>query len=185
REEYKNKSIPQLLKEQLNQDKYYFINEGGYGPLGVEGAKTILSEIQVNDYTHILAAVGTGTTLAGIISAALKGQSIIGISVLKNNLSVPSEIMDLLPPEKHMQFLINHDFHFGGYAKYTPGLTSFMNEWFLTTGIPSDFVYTGKLFYGANELIRANYFPNGSKLLIIHSGGLQGNRSLSNGTLIF
>ena len=75
--------------------------------------------------------------------------------------------------------------HFGGYAKHQPALLQFMNEFYRQTGIPSDFVYTGKLFYAINDLVEKNYFPAGSKLLLIHSGGLQGNESLATGSLIF
>jgi len=78
-----------------------------------------------------------------------------------------------------------HDYHFGGYAKHQPALFRFMNEFYQQTGIPSDFVYTGKLFYAISDLISKNYFPPGSKLLLIHSGGLQGNISLPDRTLIF
>ncbi|MGZ5219869.1 MAG: 1-aminocyclopropane-1-carboxylate deaminase, partial [Chitinophagaceae bacterium] len=71
------------------------------------------------------------------------------------------------------------------YAKHQPALLGFMNEFYKQTRIPSDFVYTGKLFYAISDLIGKNYFPAGSKLLVIHSGGLQGNISLPPGTLIF
>jgi 1-aminocyclopropane-1-carboxylate deaminase/D-cysteine desulfhydrase-like pyridoxal-dependent ACC family enzyme len=60
-----------------------------------------------------------------------------------------------------------------------------MNEFFKTTSIPSDFVYTGKLFYGILDMIKNSLFPYGSNILLIHSGGLQGNLSLPKGTLIF
>ena len=78
-----------------------------------------------------------------------------------------------------------HDYHFGGYAKWEPRLIYFMNEYYRQTSIPSDFVYTGKLFYGISDLAAKKYFPPGSRLLLIHSGGLQGNQSLDKGTLIF
>ena len=60
-----------------------------------------------------------------------------------------------------------------------------MNEFYYQTGIPADFVYTGKLFFAVNDMIRNNFYPPGSNLLIIHSGGLAGYASLSKGTLIF
>ena len=60
-----------------------------------------------------------------------------------------------------------------------------MNQWYTQTGIPSDFVYTGKLFFALDDLLCNSYFPQGSKILVVHSGGLQGNRSLPKGTLIF
>lgn len=102
---------------------------------------------------------------------------------MKNNFSLQKEIEDLLIEKK--EFHLIHDYHFGGYAKYNLQLIAFMNEWYRTTGIPSDFVYTGKLFFAVNDLVQKNYFPLHSKILIIHSGGLQGNRSLPKGTLIF
>ena len=76
-------------------------------------------------------------------------------------------------------------YHFGGYAKYTAELISFMNQFYTQSHIPTDFVYTAKLFYGVIDLVQNNYFPKGSNLLVVHSGGLQGNLSLPKGTLIF
>jgi 1-aminocyclopropane-1-carboxylate deaminase len=78
-----------------------------------------------------------------------------------------------------------HDYHFGGYAKKTEELVAFMNDWYSKTALPSDFVYTGKLFYAVNDLIEKNYFSHNSHILVVHSGGLQGNLSLPNGTQIF
>jgi 1-aminocyclopropane-1-carboxylate deaminase len=103
---------------------------------------------------------------------------------LKNNVSVENDIRSLLP-SSDLAFNIIYDYHFGGYAKKNKELIDFMNEWYNKTGIPSDFVYTGKLFYAVNDLIEKSYFPAGENILIIHSGGLQGNNSLPKGTLIF
>jgi 1-aminocyclopropane-1-carboxylate deaminase len=86
-------------------------------------------------------------------------------------------------PEKNAE--LNSNYHFGGYARKTPELLSFMNKLYEQTGIPTDFVYTGKLFFAAFDLIRQGHFSKGSKLLIVHSGGLQGNDSLPKGALIF
>lgn len=185
REDYRKKKIPAQLSEDFIGEEIYFINEGGYGEKGMEGAKEILKSIKAPDYDHIVAAVGTGTTLAGLIEASQPHQKIMGVSVLKNDFSLEKEINILLSEKKRNCFTLVHDYHFGGYAKYTEQLIHFMNHWYHHTTIPSDFVYTGKLFFAVNDLIEKKYFPAGSKLLIIHSGGLQGNRSLPNGTLIF
>ena len=91
----------------------------------------------------------------------------------------------LLEDGRKRSFEINHQYHFGGYAKHNKTLIGFMNDWFSETGIPSDFVYTGKLFYALDDLIRKGFFLDGSQILAVHSGGLQGNRSLGKGTLIF
>ena len=90
--------------------------------------------------------MGTGTTLAGIVSAAMINQQVIGISALKNHLALSKEINALLPESLHNRFTILHNYHFGGYAKYTSELLQFMNDWYHQTGIPSDFVYTGETF---------------------------------------
>jgi len=185
REDYRKKTMPSLISDNYNPEDIYIINEGGYGLKGTDGAADILKQIDSAGYSHIIAAVGTGTTLAGLIKSSQKEQQVTGISVLKNNLSLKKEIDDLLPAEYKEHFNLIHDYHFGGYAKYTAQLLNFMNTWFESTNIPSDFVYTGKLFYAINDLIQKNHFPSKSKLLIIHSGGLQGNRSLPKGALIF
>lgn len=185
REAYKRKEIPDEVFTMISENELYFVNEGGYGIKGMEGAKDILSFVQEQTYTHILAAVGTGTMLAGLTAASGDQLQVIGISVLRNNFSLQKEVEQLLPQGKNHHFSILHDYHFGGYAKHKPELLQFMNTWYRETGIPSDFVYTGKLFYALNDLLQTNYFSPGSQVLAIHSGGLQGNRSLPKGTLIF
>lgn len=185
REAYKEKTIPAEVSAQHDANEIYSINEGGYGNKGVEGAKDILSQTETSAYTHIIAAVGTGTTIAGLTEASNSNQKLIGISVLKNNFSLQEEIESLISKDNQKRFSLIHDYHFGGYAKCTQQLFDFMNEWFRQTNIPSDFVYTGKLFFAVNDLVQKNYFPEKSRLLVIHSGGLQGNQSLPKGTLIF
>ena len=161
----------------------YYINEGGYGALGAKGAATILNE-HCKNFTTIIAAVGTGTMLAGLIQAAAPHQHIIGIPILKNEASIEAEIKNLLK-ESTKSFTLIHNFHQGGYAKTNPALISFMNQLWETEKIPSDIVYTGKLLMAVDSLLKENYFKAGTKLLVIHSGGLQGNRSLPAGTLVF
>lgn len=179
REAYQNKEVP----ASINKDEYLIVNEGGYGETGTKGASDILNYCS-KPYTHYCCAVGTGTMMAGIINAISPGQQVTGISVMKNNIGLEIMIQTLVT-NKEITWQLNHDYHFGGYAKHQPGLLSFMNEFYNQTNIKSDFVYTGKLFYAMSDLIEKNYFPQGSKLLLIHSGGLQGNESLPDGTLIF
>jgi 1-aminocyclopropane-1-carboxylate deaminase len=185
RNDYKKKLIPTEAFGRNSEEDIYVINEGGYGAKGVEGAKSILQVLDSSSYTHIIDVVGTGTTIAGLIEASKKHQSVIGISPMKNNYTLQQETEKFLSEENKRRFSLIHDYHFGGYAKYTQQLIDFMNEWYRQTNIPSDFVYTGKLFFAVNDLLKKNYFPPGSKLLIMHSGGLQGNQSLPKGTLIF
>ncbi len=173
------------IKNQLDNPDLYWINEGGYGTMGAQGAAEILS-YATNNYSAIICSVGTGTMMAGLIKGSTPTQSITGISVLKNNFSIKKEIMELLNNEdQSKQFSILHDFHFGGYAKTNKTLLEFINQLWQMEKIPTDIVYTGKLLFATKELITNNYFKSGTKLLIIHSGGLQGNCSLPKGSLLF
>lgn len=185
REAYRRKTVPTEVYTIANAETLYVIPEGGYGPLGRDGASSILTEYDIKGYTHILAAVGTGTTVAGLATAALDHQKVLGIAVLKNALSLQEEIGNLLPPDRHERFALLHEFHFGGYARYTNDLLWFMNDLYQRTGVPTDFVYTGKAAFAAVTLMRAGFFRGSDRVLLVHTGGLQGNRSLPKGRLIF
>jgi 1-aminocyclopropane-1-carboxylate deaminase len=171
----------------LNHDpSWAWIPEGGYGIKGAEGASALLTIKNTQSFDTIICAVGTGTMMAGLIKAAAPHQKIIGISVLKNNLSIETEINALLTPaESKKNFEIIHGYDFGGYAKHTPALIGYMNDSYKNLELPLDFVYTAKLLYAAEDLASKGKFEPASKILLIHSGGLQGNRSFKKGTLIF
>jgi 1-aminocyclopropane-1-carboxylate deaminase/D-cysteine desulfhydrase-like pyridoxal-dependent ACC family enzyme len=180
RENYQLRKIPQGL---LTKDDWE-IPEGGYSPLGAQGASTITTLFKPQDFTHILCAVGTGTMLAGIINALPTSTQVIGIPVLKGSDALTQAVKQLLlRPQENWSMIPGYEW--GGYAKHPQGLLDFMNQWYLTHKIPTDIVYTGKECFAVHELIEKNYFPENSKLLLIHSGGLQGNRSLAANTLLF
>jgi 1-aminocyclopropane-1-carboxylate deaminase/D-cysteine desulfhydrase-like pyridoxal-dependent ACC family enzyme len=163
------------------------IPHGGYGRLGMLGAKEIMEIPGVDSYDTVNAACGTGTMAAGLIAGLRPHQQLTLVSVLKNNFSVKDEIKQLLFEEeiKNKQFEIRFDFHLGGYAKKNVLLFQEMNAFFSTHRIPTDFVYTGKIVHAFYRMMEAGAFASGSKILLIHSGGLQGNRSLCNNELIF
>lgn len=183
RDAYREKALPDELRS-VRED-LYIIPEGGNGELGVKGAKDILWQNQTTTYSHIISAVGTGTTLAGLAAAAGPAQQVIGISVLKNNYSLKEEVEQWLPADKRKNLTLLHDYHFGGYAKHSEELLRFMNDFYRQTAIPSDFVYTGKTFFATMDLARKQFFNPGARILLLHTGGLQGNCSLPKGTLIF
>jgi 1-aminocyclopropane-1-carboxylate deaminase len=172
----------------------YFIDEGGYGAIGAKGAATIFTENDTAHYDYIVCAVGTGTMLAGCINAASPNQKIIGIPVLKNEGSIESEINALLIDKNDLNnnnyknsksYTLLHQFHQGGYAKTNSTMIDFMNRLWDAEKIPTDIVYTSKLLFGVEQLIQENYFEKDASIIVIHSGGLQGNRSLPAGTLKF
>ncbi len=183
RKAYTQKNIIQNQYAMMN---WYWINEGGYGIIGARGASTILQTIDTYNYTNIVCATGTGTMMAGLIMAASTNLKITGISVLKNNFSILNEIEALLMPEfKNKEYEIIHGYDFGGYAKHPIELIEFMNKLWQKENCATDIVYTSKLLFAVGDLIEKKYFASGSKVLVIHSGGIQGNRSLSVGQLIF
>ena len=183
RTDFQSKKAAILQSSEMNTD-CYLIDEGGYGTIGAKGAATILTTQDTSHYDYIICAVGTGTMLAGIINAADAFQKIIGIPVLKNEGSIESEINFLLE-DKNRPYTLLHQFHQGGYAKTNPMMLDFMNRLWDAEKIPTDIVYTSKLLFGVEQLIKENYFDKDISILVIHSGGLQGNRSLPEGTLKF
>lgn len=185
RSQYKSKIIPKEIFDERKAENIYVVPEGGYGSKGALGAKEILLRNDVSTYTHIVSAVGTGTTVAGLLTGSLPHQKVIGVSAFKNNHSLETEIKSLLPEEKKNGLMLIHDHHFGGYAKHTSELIKFMNSFYLKTGIPTDFVYTGKTFLAAFDLLSKGYFSAGDKILLLQTGGLQGNLSLPKGTLVY
>jgi len=179
---YSNK---QGFKDKFKTANYYWIDEGGYGVLGAEGAKDINNWID-ESYTDIVCAFGTGTTMAGLIKGCYKHQKVLGICVLKGYKNALDSLGKLLSEnEKQKEYEILHDYHFGGYAKYSTNQLHWMNVFFEKQHVPTDIVYTSKLCMAVEDLLSKRHFNSKSKILIIHSGGLQGNRSLGSGELVF
>ena len=178
-----------ILQTSETKSDTYFIDEGGYGIIGAKGAATILTELDTTLYEYMICAVGTGTMLAGIVHAARPKQKVIGIPVLKNEGSIEAEINALLlehnDKKNNQPYTLLHQFHQGGYAKTNPMMIDFMNRLWDAEKIPTDIVYTSKLLFGVEQLIKENYFEKDASILVIHSGGLQGNRSLPEGSLKF
>ncbi len=185
----KEKLIQDYLKE--NPDDYY-VPEGGCSEWGILGASEIMQP-EYQKYTHVICAVGTGTTMAGIIKGSAPSQQVIGISALKVADKNENELLHFIDTNSSKpgantsknNYRLLFDYHFGGYARKNTGLISFMNELYRNENLPTDFVYTGKLLYAAYDLVKKKFFPLGSRILIVHSGGLQGNRSLAAGILDF
>ena len=175
RESYGEKESKEFLATITKEfPDHYIIPEGGAGKEGEKGASEILQHSNGKKYTHIVCAVGTGTMFNGILRSATANQQVLGIVVLKGWKEKDEN------PGK-----LFYNYHFGGYAKYDSALIDFMNEFYTFTNIPTDFVYTGKLAYAISDLIKKDHFIPGSKILMVHSGGLQGNASLQKGSLIF
>lgn len=177
REDYRRKNEPDFLSTLVqNIDSYFVIPEGGANADGVKGCMEILDE-KDNFFDYITVCCGTGTTAAGLILAMNPLQKLIGFSVLRDNGFMEKEIqkfIGLFPSAQRLPLWeINHDFHFGGYAKSNDELDSFCKNFQHKKDIAIEPVYTGKMFYGIEKLICEGCFKAGSNILAIHTGGLQ------------
>jgi 1-aminocyclopropane-1-carboxylate deaminase len=153
------------------------IPEGGSQQLALQGVGEVVSELK-QSYDYIIAPVGSGGTLAGLIQAADKDTKILGIAVLKGQGYLEDLVTTLLPeePQSAHNWQINHHYHMGGYAKKNEQLIAFCDEFYQQTNIPIEPVYSAKLFFALRDLIEQQRFPIGSKILALHTGGLQGAR---------
>ena len=172
REDYGEKKIPSPLTQQLNN--FFLLPEGGTNELAVKGCAEIISHINV-PFDFVCCPVGTGGTIAGIISSLKEKQKAIGFSVLKDGEFLKEEVQKLISsPNPLGEGDIHTDYHFGGYAKHSPELLKFIADFEKQNGIPLEHVYTGKMMFGIYDLMTKNYFPQGTTIIAIHTGGLQG-----------
>ncbi|MCF2150315.1 pyridoxal-phosphate dependent enzyme [Desmonostoc muscorum LEGE 12446] len=180
------------LDEYLRQrfGEVFIIPEGGNNLNGVRGCTEIISEAMPTAgyayaFDYICVACGTATTLAGIALSLHEGQKAIAFPVLKNGAFLGEEIENLLtnylasglptPYTSPASWELMCDYHFGGYAKVNHELLRFSQEFSEPHGVPLDYVYTAKMFYGVMDLLQQGFFAKGKSLLLVHTGGLQGN----------
>ena len=170
REDYNLKSDPDFLKNLTREHgPAYILPEGGTNDLAVRGCAEILTESD-HTYTHICCPVGTGGTLAGLARSANSDQRVLGYPALKAT-GLQEQLKRWIPGAN---WNLVSQYHFGGYARIDLELISFINDFKAQTGIPLDPVYTGKMVFGILEDVRRGRLKAGSRILAIHTGGLQG-----------
>ncbi|OEK09024.1 1-aminocyclopropane-1-carboxylate deaminase [Flavivirga aquatica] len=170
REVYRYKtsdSFLDSLKEEFGD--FYLIPEGGTNSLAVKGCEEILVD-KDNMFDFVCCAVGTGGTISGLINASKPNQQILGFPALKGDFL--KEDISKFATKANWNLITNY--HFGGYAKINEDLVTFVNQFKADYNIPLDPVYTGKMMFGIMDLIDKGFFKKGSKILAIHTGGLQG-----------
>ena len=175
RSDYSDKGNPEFL-EKLKQKfgDFYLIPEGGTNELAVKGCKEILNH-KDSQFDYICCAVGTGGTISGLINSALPHQKVLGFPALKGDFL--REEICMFAKTDNWQLIT--DYHFGGYGKINLELVNFINNFSESNKIPLDPVYTSKMVFGIYDLIDKNYFPSHSKILLIHTGGLQGIQGMN------
>jgi len=175
REEYRLKneiSFLETLEKQFGD--FYLIPEGGTNKLAIKGCQEILTE-EDRDFDFICCSVGTGGTIAGIINSALPHQKVLGFPALKGDF-LKDEIR-IFVQNKNWELI--SEYHFGGYGKVNQDLITFINRFYNENKILLDPIYTGKMVFGVMDMIEKNYFPVQSKILLIHTGGIQGIQGMN------
>jgi len=171
RELYRQKTSFGFIEKMKNKwGDFYVIPEGGTNCLAVDGCQEILTEEDAK-FDYICSAVGTGGTISGLINASTKHQKIIGFPALKGNF-LSEEIRKYVSRKKNWK--LQKTYHFGGYAKFNEELIAFINNFTEQTGVLLDPIYTGKMVFGIVDLIEKGEFSEGTKILAIHTGGMQG-----------
>lgn len=178
---YREKHSP-LVSEQLRLKfgEVFIIPEGGTNALAIKGSREILlTQDKLMDIVAV--PIGTGGTFAGLLASASPNQQVVGFSALKGTF-IPGEIGKLLADYQirpTCSWDIHTTYHFGGYAKFKPELITFIKEIKVTCGLPLDPIYTGKMLFGLLDLVRNDAFRKGTRILAIHTGGLQGIRGFN------
>lgn len=173
RTQYRDKNNSQFLAFLQQQfGDFYFIPEGGTNELAVKGCEEILTE-EDKMFDFICCAVGTGGTISGIINSLQPHQKALGFPALKGDFLKE----DIKKYTKNDHWDLITDYHFGGYAKINEELKRFMRSFEQKYSIPLEPIYTGKMLFGITDLMNNGFFPEKSKILVIHTGGLQGLKS--------
>lgn len=177
--EYDRADEPDAIKELVAHfDEVFIIPEGGANYWGRKGAGLICKHIK-ESYTHIVTSVGSATTLIGIRNEAPLTQTVLGFVPMKGGEYLVETVSKHLHPDKNLRWQLFDRWHFGGFGKSNNELIQFMNDFYTECSIPLDIIYTSKMMYGLKQLITEGYFKKEDKILAIHSGGLQGNSSVS------
>ena len=175
RDDYRKKDTDVFinkLKEKFGD--FYLLPEGGANKQAIKGASEILDKNDVQDF--ICCPVGTGGTIAGIISSSSQKQTIIGFPSVKGVKGLKKTVRKY---SNKRNFIFVNDYLYGGYARLTDELVEFIMNFNINHKIPLDAIYTGKMMMGVLDLVSKDYFSQGSSILVVHTGGLQGNLGMN------
>lgn len=154
----------------------YWLPEGGATELAMQGVAEIIPEIDT-EFDVLLVACGTGTTLAGLIAASPDHAQVLGVAALKGGDFLYQDVLQLLVERQTAaRWDILLDYHCGGFGKITPTLTAFMRQFQERHKVPLEPIYTAKTLLAFYDLVQQGYFKAGSRIILLHTGGLQGWR---------
>ena len=167
REIYRNKEkLTEYLQEEFPQA--LIIPEGGTNADAVKGVEMMLTD-QTKEFDYLCTAVGTGGTVAGLSAYGEDSQKVLGFKVVRD-----ASLDDLVLKLSGRQNFDLIDASFGGYGKISDENIRFINDFKSKYGVALDPIYTGKMMQKIFEMIAEDFFPEHSKILCFHTGGLQG-----------
>ncbi len=171
-----NKAEYKARSESINDhDEFIFtLPEGGSNDLALKGSGEIMDEIllQIPDTTHVICPLGTGGTIAGMVSNNSSAIQLIAVPVLK--MDTFKHLNRIYPAINFSNLEIWDDYHFGGYAKISDKLIGFIRNWFTEKRIVIDPIYNGKALFGLFDKVSKGHFLAGSRIVYVHTGGSQG-----------
>ena len=171
REDYRQKNSVAFLEQlQIRYPEHYVIPEGGTNALAIQGCKEILTPTDLTRFDLICCAVGTGGTLTGLIEASTEHQQVLGFSALKGDFLT----QDIQQWTTKHNWRLTDEFCQGGYAKTTAELMQFIQQFEAQHQIALEQVYTGKMLLGIEKMLQRGDIAKDQRILIIHTGGLQG-----------
>ncbi|WP_407698426.1 1-aminocyclopropane-1-carboxylate deaminase/D-cysteine desulfhydrase [Streptomyces cyaneochromogenes] len=174
RSTYRHKSEPETLRTVLRgigAEDAYVVPEGGSNALAVRGCQALGEELR-GQADVVAVACGTGGTLAGLAAGLGHGQRALGVPVLKGGF-LADEVRGLQASAfggPRGEWWLDERFHFGGYARTTPGLESFAADFEERHGVAVERLYVAKLLYGLVVLAEEGAFPRGTVIAAVVSG---------------
>ncbi len=133
-----------------------------------------------SDYHGWWLACGTGTTLAGLVLAEAGAHRVYGALAVPEDHGVAPQVESIM----RSAGLATADYELidasrGGFAKVDPLLLAFIEQTEQASGVPLEPLYTGKALLALKQQVEAGRFAPGTRLIFIHTGGLQGRRGFS------
>ncbi|MBP6184805.1 MAG: pyridoxal-phosphate dependent enzyme [Saprospiraceae bacterium] len=152
---------------------------GGAHPLALEGVAELLPELRAQvqaPITHIAVPAGTGSTAAGLASALHKEETLLVFPAIK----VPDlegwfrSVLDQFGVNPVGTITVDNLAPGKGFARKDTDLWAFIHNVAAETGITFDPIYNGKMAQRIVALIQEDFFPRGSNVVLIHTGGWPG-----------
>ncbi len=175
---YRDKfKVQELAASHFGGDSFW-IPEGGSNAWGLMGCMEILNTVEESP-DCICCASGTGITVAGIAGSSKGRNKVWAFPALKGADFLKNAAEGWVGKTIASEINFVNDYHFGGYGKVTKELIDFVSFFKEKHDIQLDYIYNGKMMYGIYDLAGKGLFKQGSRILAVHSGGIQGNEGFA------